>query len=148
MALQHFYRKAGFWTSSTDSFPLPNNIATKTTVLSRAPVFLFKRPGRTFFTAAIIVLLALACFFGGLRRLPPLYERYNEYESQLPQHNLHLPCPEGGRTKYIWMNNHVRSMSRNLSAYCSADVRLDGGWGNYMQELVMNAQLAYVSNRA
>ena len=40
-------------------------------------------------------------------RNPPLYERYHEYEANLPQHNLDLPYPEGRDAKFFWASNHV-----------------------------------------
>lgn len=80
--------------------------------------------------------------------LPPLYKQYSASEEQLPQHNLDLPFPDGRHAKYIWFSNHVRSVWRWF--YCSAllDDFLDVGWGNHMQELVVNAHLAYVTKRA
>ncbi|KAG2144520.1 hypothetical protein DEU56DRAFT_790022 [Suillus clintonianus] len=64
--------------------------------------------------------------------LPPLYEEYHDYERHLPQHNLSLPFPEGRDAKFFWAANHVTS----------------SGWGNAMQELVMNAVLAHATKRA
>ncbi|KAG1817145.1 uncharacterized protein BJ212DRAFT_1351237 [Suillus subaureus] len=64
--------------------------------------------------------------------LPPLYEEYHDYERHLPQHNLSLPFPEGRDAKFFWAANHVTS----------------SGWGNAMQELVMNAVLAHATRRA
>lgn len=64
--------------------------------------------------------------------LPPLYEVYHDYERHLPQHNLSLPFPEGRDAKFFWAANHVTS----------------SGWGNAMQELVMNAALAHATKRA
>ncbi|KAG0696006.1 hypothetical protein DFH29DRAFT_243008 [Suillus ampliporus] len=64
--------------------------------------------------------------------LPPLYEEYHDYERHLPQHNLSLPFPEGRDTKFFWAANHV----------------INSGWGNAMQELVMNAALAHATRRA
>lgn len=64
--------------------------------------------------------------------LPPLYEQYHDYERHLPQHNLSLPFPEGRDAKFLWAANHV----------------ISSGWGNAMQELVMNAVLAHATKRA
>ncbi|KAG2346858.1 hypothetical protein BDR05DRAFT_877897 [Suillus weaverae] len=64
--------------------------------------------------------------------LPPLYEEYHDYERHLPQHNLSLPFPEGRDAKFFWAANHVTN----------------SGWGNAMQELVMNAVLAHATKRA
>ncbi|KIK49046.1 hypothetical protein CY34DRAFT_797425 [Suillus luteus UH-Slu-Lm8-n1] len=65
-------------------------------------------------------------------KLPPLYEEYHDFERSLPQHNLSLPFPEGRDAKFFWAANHVTS----------------SGWGNAMQELVMNAVLAHTTKRA
>ncbi|EGN95083.1 hypothetical protein SERLA73DRAFT_187372 [Serpula lacrymans var. lacrymans S7.3] len=64
--------------------------------------------------------------------VPPLYEKYHEYERHLPQHNLSLPFPEGRDAKFFWAANHVTG----------------SGWGNAMQELIVNAHLARVTKRA
>ncbi|KAH7908997.1 hypothetical protein BJ138DRAFT_1156325 [Hygrophoropsis aurantiaca] len=66
------------------------------------------------------------------RSLPPLYEAYNDYERHLPQHNLSLPFPEGRDAKFFWAANHVTG----------------SGWGNAMQELLVNAMLAHATKRA
>lgn len=63
---------------------------------------------------------------------PPLYEKYHARELQLPQHDPDLPLPEGREGKYIWMANHVHA----------------SGWGNAMQELLLNSYLAYGSGRS
>ncbi|OJA20557.1 hypothetical protein AZE42_09786 [Rhizopogon vesiculosus] len=64
--------------------------------------------------------------------LPPLYEKYHDYERHLPQHDLSLPFPEGRDAKFFWTPNHV----------------YNSGWGNAMQELLMNAVLAHTTRRA
>ncbi|KAJ7701184.1 hypothetical protein B0H17DRAFT_924778 [Mycena rosella] len=67
-------------------------------------------------------------------RPPPLYEAYHERERNLPQHNMSLPYPEGAHAKFLWAANH------------GSGTRF--GWGNYMQEMVLNAYLAYAAQRA
>ncbi|KAI8981311.1 hypothetical protein BD414DRAFT_492292 [Trametes punicea] len=94
-----------------------------------------------------VAVFALLCFFVlrvfvGLDTLheyttdkdrkPPLYEKYHQWELQLPQHNPDLPYPEGRNGEYIWMANHVHG----------------SGWGNAMQEHLLNAHLAYTARRA
>ncbi|OCH92998.1 hypothetical protein OBBRIDRAFT_790721 [Obba rivulosa] len=64
--------------------------------------------------------------------LPPLYEAWHARELALPQHNVDLPFPEGRDGRYLWMPNHVHA----------------SGWGNAMQELLLNSYLAYKSGRA
>ncbi|KAJ7069185.1 hypothetical protein C8F01DRAFT_1245395 [Mycena amicta] len=65
-------------------------------------------------------------------RTPPLYEGYHAYERTLPQHDLSAAYPDGRDTKFLWIANHGFYF----------------GWGNYMQEMVLNAYLAYASQRA
>ncbi|KAJ7765284.1 hypothetical protein B0H16DRAFT_1661582 [Mycena metata] len=65
-------------------------------------------------------------------RPPPLYEEYRERERHLPQHNLSLPYPDGSHAKFLWAANHGSNF----------------GWGNYMQEMVLNAYLAYAAQRS
>ncbi|THH30232.1 hypothetical protein EUX98_g3946 [Antrodiella citrinella] len=64
--------------------------------------------------------------------LPPLYEDYYMREKQLPQHDPDLPYPEGRTGKYIAMENIV----------------VLSGWGNAMQELLLDAHVAYKSGRS
>ncbi|KAI0635224.1 hypothetical protein C8Q77DRAFT_1106760 [Trametes polyzona] len=64
--------------------------------------------------------------------LPPLYSRFHEAELALPQHDASLPFPEGREGRYLWVANHASKC----------------GWGNAMQELFLNAYLAYRSDRA
>ncbi|KAJ7513119.1 hypothetical protein B0H11DRAFT_1698042 [Mycena galericulata] len=63
---------------------------------------------------------------------PPLYEEYHERERNLPQHNMSLPYPEGSHAKFLWAANHGDYF----------------GWGNYMQEMILNSYLAYSAHRA
>jgi hypothetical protein len=106
----------------SDPSTLPISLVAKNPSIIRAPVILVKRLGRRrTLLATTVTLLLLAYFFVAERtrgpRLPPLYERYHKYESQLPQHNLNLPYPEARNTKYIWISNHVRSMRRDPSSH-------------------------------
>ncbi|EJF63735.1 hypothetical protein DICSQDRAFT_54612 [Dichomitus squalens LYAD-421 SS1] len=64
--------------------------------------------------------------------MPPLYRRFHEAELKLPQHDPLLPAPEGRNGRYLWIANHASKC----------------GWGNAMQELFLNAYLAYRTNRA
>ncbi|KAF5367310.1 hypothetical protein D9757_010109 [Collybiopsis confluens] len=63
---------------------------------------------------------------------PPTYEKLRKYESDLPQHSLDLPFPEGKKGRYVKFSNQVAML----------------GWNNVLNELLMNAHLAYESNRA
>ena len=62
---------------------------------------------------------------------PPLYQRYTAYEDRLPQHNVSLPFPDDSSRKYVFFADHTWGV----------------GWGNVMQEMILNAQLAYDSSR-
>ncbi|PCH36116.1 hypothetical protein WOLCODRAFT_108243 [Wolfiporia cocos MD-104 SS10] len=64
-------------------------------------------------------------------RLPPLYSRFHEYERHLPQHSL-SHSPENQEVRYIWMANYMRA----------------NGWGNVMEELLLNSFLAYRAGRS
>ncbi|KAI0695426.1 hypothetical protein C8T65DRAFT_584301 [Cerioporus squamosus] len=64
-------------------------------------------------------------------RLPPLYSQYHEYELRLPQHHWHAPSHEA-EPKFFFVPGHSRG----------------SGWGNIMQEILLNAYLAYKTNRA
>jgi hypothetical protein len=63
---------------------------------------------------------------------PPLYEQYTAYQDSFPQHDKTLPSPEGSSAKFVYFANQVRG----------------AGWGNVMQQIVMNGQLAYASGHA
>ncbi|KZP13237.1 hypothetical protein FIBSPDRAFT_960782 [Athelia psychrophila] len=64
--------------------------------------------------------------------LPPLYEAYHAAERALPQHNPNARFPDGKDAKFFWVANHAQNQ----------------GWGNAMQEHLMNAFLAYETGRA
>ncbi|KAH9896922.1 hypothetical protein C8Q73DRAFT_642760 [Cubamyces lactineus] len=82
---------------------------------------------------SLLVGSAIAAFFYVLSiPLPPLYSRFHEAELGLPQHNALLSAPEGKDGKYLWIANHASKC----------------GWGNAMQELFLNAYLAYRTDRA
>ncbi|KAI0673913.1 hypothetical protein C8Q78DRAFT_660008 [Trametes maxima] len=63
--------------------------------------------------------------------LPPLYERYDQAELRLPQHHWDQKGPNRGE-KFLFVAGH----SRNC------------GWGNAMQELILNAYMAYKAGRS
>ncbi|KAI0789484.1 hypothetical protein C8Q75DRAFT_765893 [Abortiporus biennis] len=58
---------------------------------------------------------------------PPLYGDYHQRELALPQHNADLPYPEGRQGKYVWFANRVNGV----------------GWGNALQEFLLNSYLAH-----
>ncbi|OSX66839.1 hypothetical protein POSPLADRAFT_1129442 [Postia placenta MAD-698-R-SB12] len=63
--------------------------------------------------------------------LPPLYDRFHRYELQLPQHQANYSLSHSDR-KYLWVANHARGV----------------GWGNVMQEMLLNHQLALKAGRS
>ncbi|KAJ7574375.1 hypothetical protein C8J56DRAFT_803188 [Mycena floridula] len=63
---------------------------------------------------------------------PPLYEKWSANERLLPQHDPNLPFPEGSHAKFIFFSNHQHAV----------------GWGNVLQEMVLNAQLALTLKRS
>ncbi|THV05877.1 hypothetical protein K435DRAFT_646473, partial [Dendrothele bispora CBS 962.96] len=63
---------------------------------------------------------------------PPLYEEWHKQEQKLPQHDLTLPPPEGRMSKFLFMGGHVHGV----------------GWGNVLQEMVLNAHLAHLTKRS
>ncbi|KAI8999008.1 hypothetical protein BD414DRAFT_406900 [Trametes punicea] len=65
------------------------------------------------------------------RRLPPLYRQYHQYEHGLPQHHWNAPSHES-EPKYFWIPGHSKG----------------SGWGNIMQEILLDAYLSYKANRA
>ncbi|OJT11139.1 hypothetical protein TRAPUB_12353 [Trametes pubescens] len=64
-------------------------------------------------------------------RLPPLYPQYLQYEHQLPQHHWNAPS-HATEPNMFWIPGHSAG----------------SGWGNIMQEILLNAFLAYKANRA
>ncbi|KAK7037688.1 hypothetical protein VNI00_010914 [Paramarasmius palmivorus] len=63
---------------------------------------------------------------------PPTWERLRKWEDNLPQHNLELPFPEGNTGRFVRFSNQVKQL----------------GWNNVLNEVLMNAHLAYISERA
>ncbi|KAF9258031.1 hypothetical protein L218DRAFT_878110 [Marasmius fiardii PR-910] len=62
---------------------------------------------------------------------PPTWDRLWKWEASLPQHNLYLPYPEGREGRYVKFSNQVQQL----------------GWNNVLNDLLMSAHLAYISNR-
>ncbi|KAG5735191.1 Myosin-1, partial [Termitomyces sp. T112] len=63
---------------------------------------------------------------------PPTYESLRKWEDNLPQHDLDLPFPEGKTGRYVKFSNQIAML----------------GWNNVLNEVLMNAHLAYASKRA
>ncbi|KAM6496676.1 hypothetical protein JOM56_007149 [Amanita muscaria] len=64
--------------------------------------------------------------------LPPLYQKYRDHEDSLPHYDLDAPYPNGRHAKYLFVANH----------------QFGAGWGNVMQELLLNALLAFEVKRS
>ncbi|KIY53954.1 hypothetical protein FISHEDRAFT_32195 [Fistulina hepatica ATCC 64428] len=64
--------------------------------------------------------------------LPPLYRQYVNYERRLSQHDPYRLPPEGEHAKFVYMANH----------------QLGVGFGNVLQEMILNAHLAYTLKRS
>ena len=84
--------------------------------------------------------------------LPPTYHAYHQAELQLPQHDWsrRRPAPH---QKFFFVAGHVRGVCTGsfarppLGVMFSLYRTLGLGWGNALQEHLLNAHLAYVSNR-
>ncbi|KAI0370021.1 hypothetical protein BV20DRAFT_1075702 [Pilatotrama ljubarskyi] len=63
--------------------------------------------------------------------LPPLYEKWHEAELSLPQHHWEQRRPRKDE-KFLFVAGHSRGC----------------GWGNAMQELLLNAYMAYKAGRS
>ncbi|PPQ92593.1 hypothetical protein CVT25_007285 [Psilocybe cyanescens] len=63
---------------------------------------------------------------------PPTWEKLWQWEKDLPQHDLDLPYPEGKTGRYLHFANQIQML----------------GWNNQLNEVLMNALLAYKSKRA
>ena len=44
---------------------------------------------------------------------PPTYKRLREWETNLPQHNLDLPFPEGRTGRYVFFKNQIIGLGWN-----------------------------------
>ncbi|TCD63175.1 hypothetical protein EIP91_005872 [Steccherinum ochraceum] len=105
----------------------PRNFCSRLFAFRRARYFL------GFILLALCLLIPYRLYERHASKYPPLYEKYHAKELALPQHNPDLPYPEGREGKYLWVSAH-----------------LDGGfgWGNFMQELILDAYLAHKDGRA
>ncbi|KAG9226540.1 hypothetical protein CCMSSC00406_0005793 [Pleurotus cornucopiae] len=63
---------------------------------------------------------------------PPRFKEQWQWQESLPQHNTSLPYPEGKTGRYIKFSNQVTRL----------------GWNNALNEILLNAHLAYASERA
>jgi hypothetical protein len=71
---------------------------------------------RRFILCGLLFLLATYfIFFGRSFDLdqPPTYKKLKEWESNLPQHNLDLPFPEGRTGRYVLFKNQIQGLGWN-----------------------------------
>ncbi|KAF5340593.1 hypothetical protein D9611_007405 [Ephemerocybe angulata] len=64
--------------------------------------------------------------------LPPRYTAIRKHTASLPQHNVSLPPPEGHNGRYIKFTSQISQL----------------GWNNVLNEVLLNAHLAYRAKRA
>ena len=85
------------------------------------------------------------------RRLPPLYPEWHQRDLALPQHHWHA-SPHDSEPKFFFVPGHTTStfLSSLLCALVPIPsfISVDSGWGNYFEELIMNAHLAYRLKRS
>jgi hypothetical protein len=80
----------------------------------------------------------------------PYYEKHRNHEDNLPHYNIDAPYPNGQHAKYISFGSHQRGA---YILYSTSSLRLtftcEGvGWGNVVQEMILNAFLAYSAKRS
>lgn len=80
--------------------------------------------------------------------LPPLYSAFHEYELRLPQHSLNVSFPEGQERAYLWIENHEHGELIFPLTHSMLTLLPGVGWGNVMQQLLLNSYLAYRAGRA
>lgn len=98
----------------------------------------------------IFILLGLGVYQHTEPTLPPTYQKWHEQELELPQHNTSLPFPEGATGRYLYFSNrYIGQHHPSINIRIAFDASCaEIGWGNYMQEALMNAYLAEKSDRA
>jgi hypothetical protein len=78
------------------------------------PNYMFFRLHRFTLLCSLLILLATSYFIlHSFESNPPTYKRLKEWESDLPQHNLDLPFPEGRTGRYVLFKNQVQKLGWN-----------------------------------
>lgn len=102
------------------------------------------------FATALFILVAFP-FNRGLvyslyvyGRYPPLYPQHRELELNLP----HYDSYEHSDVKYLWSPNHPSGTLHRPLLHISLIVTVEVGWGNIMQDYILNYVLAYATNRS
>ncbi|KAG8906179.1 hypothetical protein FRC01_008099, partial [Tulasnella sp. 417] len=110
---------AGFWTSDGRISPVMSYLARS------GPFFL-----------ALFLFLAFSRVREYLERKHyhglPTYKEISAYEKSLPQHKMNLPWPEGKDGRFLRFSTPYHNI----------------GFNNQLQDILLSAQLAYMSNRA
>lgn len=91
-----------------------------------------KRPLRVVFLLMAVLIASVSAPYLIQLKLPPLYQSFRYREDNLSHYDADAPYPNGRHAKYIFFANHQRGV----------------GWGNVMQELLLNALLAYKIKRS
>jgi len=90
---------------------------------------------RTSFILLIAILAAITFVFRWRESttaetdtsFPPSWEKLQQWERALPQHNLELPSPEGKNGRYVKFNNQIRML----------------GWNNVFNEMYASLSLSH-----
>ncbi|KAF5346661.1 hypothetical protein D9758_013213 [Tetrapyrgos nigripes] len=118
----HDYDHDHRYTSTSTSYPRPWSYLSNASSLPSSPLASTTSPSAL-----------------NQQELPPLYEKWIRYERSLPQHDWSLSSPpplfslgpgseRKKQTKYLFVANHAYGV----------------GWGNVLQEMFLNAYLAFV----
>ena len=83
-----------------------------------------------------------------LSEIPPSFEEFRDAEDALSALSIPEDPFEGGR-KYLYIPNFVTCKAFLLRSFDQVNevLRCAGGYGNFMQDRVLLAQLSYVANR-
>jgi hypothetical protein len=157
--------------STVQSLPGPLSLEKRHSSPLRSRLFLPRRFRTTFLALVILVTIPLIFRINHLSSFnqdnldlvvllkdlpkpernpnPPRFYEWHDREKQLPQHNPDLPYPQGREGHYIRFSNHVWGAFRSLPALATILIgSCKGlGLGNVMQELLLNAHLAYLAKR-
>ena len=83
-----------------------------------------------------------------ISKIPPSFEEFRDAEDALSALSIPEDPFEGGR-KYLYIPNFVTCKASLLRSFAQVIElsRCTGGYGNFMQDRVLLAQLSYVANR-
>lgn len=131
-------------TSGQGLLPLPN-VAKWQEQFARQPF------ARRRYLLAVVGLVLLYLGYVNTWRLtadiPPDYRAWHEFELALPQNNPDLAYPQGKAGKYVRVSNHVTSACTWHAIRPISLTLAELGWGNHIQEMIMNAHMTFESGR-